>query len=214
MIPHRTPSVLPLLYPSLVWRMPADVKTLYLTFDDGPVPGPTEFVLEQLARVEARATFFCIGDNIDKHPAVFREVIAQGHTVGNHTVNHLNGWGTRADAYLANTVAFDQLAASAGLPQPTRLFRPPYGRISRTQIRLLSNYRIIMWDALSRDYNQSLSTERCLKQSIRACRPGSIVVFHDSLKAQRNMEYVLPRLIDHFAGLDYRFEPLPTTGYR
>jgi peptidoglycan/xylan/chitin deacetylase (PgdA/CDA1 family) len=211
MIPHRTPFLLPLLFPSLVWRMPVSTRsTLYLTFDDGPVPGPTEFVLDVLKRHSIQSTFFCIGDNVRKHPAVFRSVLSHGHTVGNHTVNHLNGWNTSTDKYVANVLEFDQIASDGGLHQATRLFRPPYGRISRRQIARLKDYRIIMWDVLSLDYDRTISVERCLKQTIAACRPGSIVVFHDSLKAQKNMEYALPRLIDHFGGKDYDFGVIPT----
>ncbi len=189
--------------------MSPEDKGLYLTFDDGPVPGPTEFVLEHLRRFSLKATFFCIGDNVRKHPGIFRAIVADNHTVGNHTVNHLNGWRTPVQAYVENTTAFDAIAASTGFARPTRLFRPPYGRISRRQIHALRDYRIVMWDVLSRDYNAALSPERCLKQTIAACRPGSIIVFHDSLKAQRNMEYTVPRLIDHFGGMGYRFNAIP-----
>lgn len=212
MIPHRTPLLLPMLYPSLTWRMPAVGKKLYLTFDDGPVPGPTEFALEQLARFSLRATFFCIGDNIRKHADVFRTIYAHGHTVGNHTVNHVNGWKTNADTYVGNVETFDPIAAQAGLHQPARLFRPPYGRITLRQLRRLKDYRIVMWDVLSQDYRRTLSPEKCLRRTIAACRPGSIIVFHDSYKAQRNMEYALPRLIDHFGGMGYQFDSIPGSG--
>ncbi len=208
MIPHRAPFILPLLYPSLEWRVATDEKELYLTFDDGPVSGPTDFVLEVLARQGVQATFFCIGDNVRKHPAIFGRVIAHGHTVGNHTMNHLNGWSNRTDAYLENTLAFDPVATAAGLEKRTNLFRPPYGRITRAQIRALSDYRIIMWDVLSRDYNDRLPADRCLRNTIRVCRPGSIVVFHDSQKAWKNLEYSLPRVLDHFGGMGYRFRSM------
>ncbi len=208
MIPHRVPFFLPWFYPSLLWRMPTREKVLYLTFDDGPVPGPTDFVLEVLSRHKVRATFFCIGDNIRKHPDLFSRILASGHAVGNHTVNHLNGWKTSAQEYVANTTAFDSIAADAGLPNPARLFRPPYGQITRRQINMLKGYNIVMWDVLSQDYNPRLSGENCLKRTIRACRPGAIIVFHDSYKAQRNMEYTLPRLIDHFNRLEFRFSAL------
>ncbi len=209
MIPHRAPFFLPWLYPSLVWRMPATEKVLYLTFDDGPVPGPTDFALEVLARNNISATFFCIGDNIRKHPGLFARAVDAGHAIGNHTVNHVNGWKTNADSYLSNTRAFDTIAGEAGLHQPVKLFRPPYGRITRRQISLLKDYSIVMWDVLSQDYNQTLSAEDCLSRTINACRPGSIIVFHDSYKAQRNMEYALPRLIDHFSSQGFVFSKLP-----
>lgn len=209
MIPHRTPFFLPLLYPSLTWRMPSDESVLYLTFDDGPIPGPTEFVLDELRRSSIRATFFCIGDNVRKHPDIFSAILADGHTVGNHTVNHLNGWRTTTDRYVANAKSFDAIAAEAGLPEPTALFRPPYGQISYGQLRMLSDYRVIMWDVLTQDYRRALRPEECLRRTISACRPGSIIVFHDSVKAQRNMEFALPRLIEHFRAKDYRFEAIP-----
>jgi len=212
MIPHRIPFFLPMLYPALTWRMPAEKKCLYLTFDDGPIPGPTEFAIALLKEHSIQGTFFCIGDNIRKHPQLFREVLAHGHSVGNHTVNHLNGWRTPAERYVSNAKEFDAIASGAGLPEPTTLFRPPYGRISAAQIRILKddhNYNIVMWDVLSQDYNRSLSPENCLRRTIAACRPGSIIVFHDSLKAIRNMEYTLPRLIDHFGGKGFSFERIP-----
>ena len=209
MIPHRVPFFLPWFYPSLLWRMPTREKILYLTFDDGPVPGPTDFVLDVLSRHKIAATFFCIGDNVRKYPDLFSRILSLGHAVGNHTVNHLNGWKTNAQEYMANTSSFDSIAADAGLAKPARLFRPPYGQITRRQIRMLGAYNIVMWDVLSQDYNRRLSPENCLKRTIRACRPGSIIVFHDSYKAQQNMEYTLPRLIDHFSSLDFRFSKLP-----
>jgi Predicted xylanase/chitin deacetylase len=209
MIPHRTPSALPWLYPSLTWRMEPHEKTLYLTFDDGPVTGPTEYALEQLSALSVPATFFCIGDNVLKYPTIFNKIIAHGHSVGNHTVNHLNGWRHSTATYLSNVKEFDGIAANAGFQGPTNLFRPPYGRITRRQIKALGGYQIVMWDVLSQDYERSLSPENCLRRTIRACRPGSIVVFHDSYKAEPNMEYALPRLIDHFGGKGYVFKALP-----
>jgi len=205
MIPHRTPFFLPLIYPSLIWRMAVEGKKLFLTFDDGPMPGPSEFVLDVLSRHAIQATFFCIGDNIRKHPTIFSAMSAGGHAIGNHTVNHLNGWRTDAKTYVANTQAFDAIASQAGRHEPTKLFRPPYGRITWKQIRMLAEYKIIMWDVISQDYDRNLSKEKCLRKTIQACRSGSVVVFHDSLKAQRNMEYTLPRLIEHFGAKDFQF---------
>ena len=209
MIPHRTPSILRWLYPSIVWRMSGDEKDLYLTFDDGPVTGPTEFVLDQARRASIPVTFFCIGDNIRKHPQIFSQITAHGHTVGNHTVNHVNGWSVPSSQYISNVRAFDAVAQEGGLAVSTRLFRPPYGRITAKQIKDLNDLRIVMWDVLSQDYDKRLSPEQCLRRTIKACRPGSIVVFHDSYKAQRNMEYTLPRLIDHFGGLGFNFKGVP-----
>lgn len=189
--------------------MPADKHELYLTFDDGPVPGPTEFVLDELQKVSAKATFFCIGDNVRKHPGVFKKVVAAGHSIGNHTFNHLNGWKTKNKVYLGNVAQFEEILSTVHQPVPT-LFRPPYGRITREQIKALMRYRIIMWDVLTKDYDHSLSESNCLQRSIEATRPGSIVLFHDSVKAEKNLRFVLPRFLRHFADMGYAFKSIPS----
>ena len=208
MIPHQVPFFLPLLYPRLTWRMNPAEKELYLTFDDGPVPGPTESVLGILSHASIAATFFCTGDNIRKYPHIFSRIISHGHVVGNHTVNHINGWKTSTEKYIENVKAFDAIAGESGYRDGVRLFRPPYGRITRKQINGLADYRIVMWDVLSQDYDHHLSPEKCLRRTLAACRPGSIIVFHDSYKSQKNMEFVLPRLIDHLGGIGYDFKPI------
>ena len=203
---------MPWIYPGLLWSMPGDEKVIYLTFDDGPVPGPTEFVLDQLQSASALATFFCIGDNVRKHPGVFRRILAEGHAVGNHTFNHLKGWNYSVDEYLTNVqMCTDVMLATApeGFLAEKLLFRPPYGRITRRQIKALHARNIVMWDVLTQDYDAGLSAEKCLTNSIAATRPGSIVVFHDSLKAEQKLTYVLPKLIDHFAGKNFVFKSLP-----
>jgi len=205
----RNPFFLPWLYPGLTWRLAPERKDLFLTFDDGPIPGPTDFVLDQLSRVNAKATFFCIGDNIRKHPEIFQRVLREGHAVGNHTYNHLSGWKTSVLAYSANVLQCTEEMEKCG-PTKVELFRPPYGRITRRQIsRLKEDYRIIMWDVLTNDYAQNLQQADCLRGSIAATRPGSIVVFHDSLKAEKNIMYVLPRFLDHFASKGFSFKALP-----
>ncbi|MBX2962594.1 MAG: polysaccharide deacetylase family protein [Cyclobacteriaceae bacterium] len=206
---HRTPFFLPWLYPNLIWRMPGN--ELYLTLDDGPVPGPTEFTLDILNQFNIKATFFCIGDNVRKHADVYNRIIEEGHAVANHTFNHLNGWNTSLDLYTDNVVRCEQVMHSAhktGKPA-SKLFRPPYGRITRAQIKSLTGYKIIMWDVLSFDYDVSLSPEACLKNSIKVTRPGSIIVFHDSHKAEKNMRYALPRYIDHCLQKGYSFNRIP-----
>jgi peptidoglycan/xylan/chitin deacetylase (PgdA/CDA1 family) len=206
---YRAPFFLPWLYPNLVWRIPTEKKELYLTFDDGPVPGPTDFVLEVLAKHSIKATFFCIGDNVHKHPDVFKRVLDQGHTIGNHTFNHLKGWSTSLEKYLENVKQCEAEFRTSNLESRTlNLFRPPYGKITSSQIKALNDYRIVMWDVLTNDYDRAKSPEAVLKNSIRVTRPGSVIVFHDSIKAERNMNYALPHYIDHFLNLGYSFNML------
>lgn len=192
------------LYPQFVWRMSPNNPTLYLTFDDGPIPHVTEWVLNTLQSYRAKATFFCIGDNVRKHPQLLQCILNEGHTVGNHTYNHLNGWKTPLTAYTSNVEACKEV-----LP-PTRLFRPPYGRISRSQGKALltQGYQIVMWDVLTGDFSASIEPEKCLAKTIQYSQNGSIVVLHDSLKAEANLRYVLPRLLEHFSKQGFRFAAL------
>ncbi len=215
MLLFRTPAVLRWIYPNLLWRVNTDQREVYLTFDDGPVPGPTDFVLETLRAFGARATFFCIGDNIQKYPGIFDSIIREQHTIGNHTFHHLKGWNTSVGKYVHNTALCQShinghLAGSTHQQVPaTNLFRPPYGRITRSQIRALQNdFRIVMWDVLTSDYDRALSPERCLTGTLQATRPGSIVVFHDSLKAERNLRFVLPRFLEVMTKKGFVFKSL------
>ena len=198
----KSPRLLQALAPSLTWHIPTDEKVLYLTFDDGPIPGVTPFVLAELRRFGAQATFFCVGDNVRKHPDVFAQILAEGHTVGNHTFNHLNGWKTPLAPYLENVAACAQLVGS-------QLFRPPYGRLRRAQRKALEGqYRIVMWDVLSGDFDLNISGETCLENVLQNALPGSIIVMHDSLKAEPRLRFALPRVLEHFAGQGYAFEAL------
>ena len=222
MLIYRTPSFLPWIFSNLLWRVETKAKEIYLTFDDGPIPGPTEFVLDTLKQFNAKATFFCIGENISKHPEIFQQVIIEGHAVGNHTFKHMKGWSTSTEKYVSNVelcaneireklpIAGYQLPVTSNKQLETSLlFRPPYGRIRPKQIKMLKGkYQIVMWDVLTSDYNISQSPEACLKGSIKATRPGSIVVFHDSLKAERNMKYALPRYLEYFVKQGYVFKDL------
>lgn len=202
---HYSPFWLKAYFSTYLWRVPTTEKRLFITFDDGPIPDVTEWVLETLRDYRAKGTFFCIGDNVRKNPAVFKKVADQGHALGNHTYNHLNGWKTDDATYMANVQQCAEL-----LPQ-TQLFRPPYGRIKGTQAQeVLKNRKIVMWDVLSGDFSQEIKPETCLRKTIQYARPGSILLFHDSLKARRNMEYAVPRVLDHFSNLGYRFDALPT----
>ena len=201
----KTPFWLRWLYSSLVWRKKNRPNSIFLTFDDGPIPVVTPFVLDTLKSYHAKATFFCIGDNVRKHPEIFQTVIDEGHAVGNHTFNHLKGWDTDDDMYLENYQLCDNLVHST-------IFRPPYGRIKYSQISKLKalnpELEIIMWDVLSGDFDQGLSPESCLKNVLKNTRPGSIVVFHDSLKAFERLKHVLPQAMKVWTAKGYRFEAL------
>jgi peptidoglycan/xylan/chitin deacetylase (PgdA/CDA1 family) len=202
----RSPLLLKWYYPQLTWNKTRDHKVIYLTFDDGPIPDVTDFTLKTLQRYNGKATFFCIGDNITKHPQIFESIKNAGHSIGNHTFNHLKGWDTSDEVYLQN---FQKCQMLTG----TNLFRPPYGRIKKSQItQIKSQYpamEIVMWDTLSGDFDIGLSPQNCLHNVIKHTRNGSIIVFHDSLKAAERLYYALPRMLEHFSNLGYRFERLP-----
>lgn len=201
---HYAPFWLRAWYPEYRWREETREKKIFLTFDDGPIPQVTEFVLATLAQYHAKATFFCIGDNVRKHPDIYAKVLEAGHSVGNHTYNHVNGWKTDPQSYLVNFEKCRQV-----LNVETKLFRPPYGRMKKRQSRLLpAESRIIMWDVLTGDFSADITPKVCLSKSIQYTREGSIVLFHDSLKAWRNMSFTLPAFLDHFTREGYTFEAL------
>ncbi|MFC1225385.1 polysaccharide deacetylase family protein [Pedobacter sp. BG31] len=218
----KSPLLLKWYYPSLLWNKSRTEKVIYLTFDDGPIPNVTDFVLKTLKVFNAKATFFCIGDNIIKHPGVFERVKTDGHAIGNHTFNHLKGWKTDDETYLKNTLKCQELTQS-------NLFRPPYGRIKKSQIRSLelgawssesnapnnpqltthnSKLDIVMWDVLSGDFDINLSPEKCYQNVIKHTENGSIIVFHDSLKAFDRLEYALPRVLAYFTEKGFTFATL------
>lgn len=205
------------IYPDFLWRVKTDEKVIYLTFDDGPIPEITEFVLEELAKYQAKATFFCIGDNIMKHPDILQQIKNQEHTVGNHTFNHLKGWNTEDNVYFENfkkcNEAIKEYSERHSLitdnSSPTPNFRPPYGRIKKSQaLEILKTHEIIMWDVLSGDFDQSMPKEIVLKKSIQYSEAGSIVLFHDSVKASKNMMYALPKYLKHFSEQGFIFKKL------
>ncbi len=195
---------------NLIWDVETSNKEIFLTFDDGPVPELTEFVLNELNKYGARGTFFCVGDNIRKYPGIFQKVCEQGHAIGNHTFNHLKKWDTILDAYLKNIEKCRQIMELyCLLPKEQQLFRPPHGQMSPATIReLKSQYKIIMWDVLTYDFDKSHTAEQSLARSIKYTRPGSIVVFHDNVKAEEKLKYMLPRYLEHFAALGYKFNKL------
>ncbi len=247
----KTPWWLKKLYPQLVWNKARTTKTIFLTFDDGPIPIVTPWVLKTLKSFNAKATFFCIGDNINKHPAIFLQLKADGHAIGNHTYNHLKGWATADELYIKNFNKCQNLTQ-------TYLFRPPYGRIKRSQIFEIQKSKIkneesenlkvkskkskiknqntkndksqianpqsqirnpqseihnpqsqiIMWDVLSGDFDTALSPQKCLKNVLKHTQNGSIIVFHDSLKAWDRLQYVLPKALDYWKKQGFSFEGL------
>lgn len=201
----KTPWWLRALYPGFTWRLPSKEKVLYLTFDDGPHETATPFVLDQLKQYDAKASFFCIGKNVMAHAGIYERILQEGHAVGNHTQQHLNGWKTKDDLYLADI-------REASLFIRSGLFRPPYGRIKRSQYRKLlaadPSFKIIMWSVLSGDFDTNLTPEACLAYVLYHSRPGSIIVFHDSTKAWERMQYALPRVLAHFSKEGYVFKSI------
>ncbi|MES2430685.1 MAG: polysaccharide deacetylase family protein [Bacteroidota bacterium] len=202
----KIPWFIKKVYPSCIWSMPLkEKKTIYLTFDDGPHPIATPFVLNELSKYNAKATFFCIGDNVTQFPEIYNSVLQAGHSIGNHTFNHLNGGKTKTVDYINNI-------SKAGEVINSKLFRPPYGRITAAQIRALKKklpiYKIIMWNVLSGDFDTTISVEKCWRNVEENLSDGSIVVFHDSEKAFRNLEYVLPKVLENFSQKGYSFEKL------
>jgi peptidoglycan/xylan/chitin deacetylase (PgdA/CDA1 family) len=203
----KTPNWLKWVYKSCFWEIKTDEKKIFLSFDDGPHPQITPFVLEELRKYNAKATFFCIGDNVSKYPDVYKKIIDEGHMVGNHTQNHLNGWKTEDKLYLDNI-------AMAQKHIDSDLFRPPYGRITRFQLSQLTllrfNLKTIMWTILSGDFDKSISKEDCRDNVILNAKEGSIVVFHDSEKARERMTFALPEVLNYFASKGYVFEKITT----
>ena len=189
----KTPWLLKKMSPaSLTWSMIAKENEIYLTFDDGPHPTITPFVLDQLRQYDAKGTFFCLGKNVQLYHDVYRRVIEEGHSIGNHTHNHLNGWKVKDAEYFENIFLAKKYIDS-------KLFRPPYGRISRFQIQQLQSiFKIIMWDVLSGDFDVKLSPQKCLSNVISNTVPGSVIVFHDSEKAFHRLEYTLPKALEFF----------------
>lgn len=200
----KTPWLLKKIYSTLIWNIePTNTNTIYLTFDDGPHPIATPFVLDVLKKYNAKATFFCIGKNVVLYPEIYSRVIAEGHSLGNHTHNHFNGFKTADNDYIKNVKQASEHIKSS-------LFRPPYGRITRFQSKLINQlgFKIIMWDVLSGDFDVKLSKEKCLENVLLNTKNGSIVVFHDSDKASEKLEYTLPKTLEHFSRNNFSFKAL------
>jgi peptidoglycan-N-acetylglucosamine deacetylase len=202
MNPVQIPWILKKTLTSLTWEMDHAVPALYLTFDDGPTPGITAEVLSILDQYNAKATFFCIGRNAERYPDIFKKMVANGHAAGNHTYSHLKGWYTRNWDY------FNDIALAARFV-PSHLFRPAYGMMTPSQVRYLKRqYRIVLWSIMSYDFDLATSPERCLSHVLKHARPGSVIVFHDSLKASEKVLYALPRVLEHFSGKSYEFNSI------
>ena len=197
--------------PTLVFSISTSKKKLYLTFDDGPTTEITEWVLQQLKIYNAKATFFCIGKNINNHPEIFDEIIDGGHRIGNHTQNHLKGWKTKNEVFFENITATEKILLEKGVVDLPKLFRPPYGKIKPSQVHFLKgkNYKIIMWDVLSLDFDKNVKPEKCLQNVLKNAENGSIIVFHDSVKASEKMMYVLPKILEYYSKKGYRFCVIP-----
>jgi peptidoglycan/xylan/chitin deacetylase (PgdA/CDA1 family) len=201
----KTPAWLKWMYPSLLWKIKEEEKALYLTFDDGPHETATPFVLDTLKQYNAKATFFCIGKNVVQHKNIYERIIEEGHAVGSHTYNHLNGWKTNDEQYIENILLAQKEINS-------NLFRPPYGRITRSQIKQLHykvpELKIVMWDVLSGDFDVILSKEKCADHVIKKAGAGSIIVFHDSTKAWERMCFALPKVLEFFSKQGYVFKAI------
>ena len=207
--PIKTPLAAKKMFPNYVWDVQSNEKVIYLTFDDGPTPEITNWTLNTLKKYNAKATFFCIGNNIEKHPDIFQNILDEGHAIGNHTFNHVKGWKTKIKNYLEE-VHKAQKIIKFHESSSVNLFRPPYGQITPKQGKKLieKGYKIIMWDVLSFDWDKSVMPETCLNNVIDKTVNGSIIVFHDSIKASKNMQYALPKVLDYFSGKEYTFKSL------
>ena len=197
----KTPNWVKRIFKNRIWSFTSKEKNIYLTFDDGPTPNITEWVLQELKKYNAKATFFCIGKNIENHPHIFNQIIEEGHSVGNHTHNHLNGFKCNTVSYIENVVlAEKEIERNVPNNKISKLFRPPYGKLKFSEANKLrkKGYKIIMWDVLSADFDTEISEEKCLQNVLKNTVNGSIIVFHDSIKASKKLQYVLPKVLEFY----------------
>jgi peptidoglycan-N-acetylglucosamine deacetylase len=227
----KSPKLIQALFSDYTWRIATDIREIYLTFDDGPHPDITPWVLKILADYNAKATFFCVGENMVKYPEIYSQIIQQKHSIGNHTFNHINGWKTNNNTYFDNIYKTEEIIKKKerekrkekkeGESYPsdpttnnrqatTKLFRPPYGKIKSSQSKILikNGFKIIMWDVLSGDFDINIPKEKCFQNVINHVQKGSIVVFHDSEKAFKNLEFALPKTLEYFSENGYTFKAL------
>lgn len=199
-----TPAIIRRVFPNIVWDFPYThtSDTLFLTFDDGPIPEVTPWVLSVLKKYKAKATFFCVGENVVRYPEVYQRILDEGHAVGSHTFKHINGWKTSYEDYIADVKKASEVIK-------TKIFRPPYGKITPMQLKFVRTelkYRLVMWDILSKDFVRELPEQDCFYNVIDYAKPGSVIVFHDSLKTARKLQYVLPKILEMYRSEGYRFD--------
>lgn len=219
--PVKTPKIVKAMFQNYVWDIATPNKTIYLTFDDGPTPQITDWTLQTLKQFNAKATFFCVGNNIENHPNIFQNILKQEHAIGNHTQNHVKGWRTKTTNYVENVLLTEsvlkkqilnynasKVEANHGLS--VNLFRPPYGQITPKQGKRLTQlgYKIVMWDVLSFDWDSTISSNQCFQNVISKSKKGSIIVFHDSIKASKHMQFALPKVLEYFTQKGYTFKTL------
>jgi len=197
------PDILKKIYgKNITWKMDPSEKSIWLTFDDGPNPAVTPWVLDILKKYDAKATFFCLGKNVESNPEIFKTIIREGHSVGNHSYSHKNGWCTHSNVYIADVEKCNQYVNA-------KFFRPPYGKLKPSQLQQLKQkYSIILWSLISGDFDINLKKEKCLDAVLNYTKSGTIIVFHDSLKAKEKLEFVLPKFLEHFKNLGYTFPAL------
>lgn len=204
MMLYHTSDYVAKLFPKATFHMSRSEKVIYLTFDDGPHPDITKWVLQELKKYKAKATFFCVGENLQNHPEFVDLFYKEGHVIGNHTYNHLNGWKTPFMEYLKNVDKFQDVFKS-------ELFRPPYGKVGLQQINaLIEEFRVCLWDVLVGDFDKKMTSDQCLEHTLKHTDSGSILVFHDSLKAEQKMKLILPKVLEHFHKLGFIFEAIPS----
>jgi peptidoglycan-N-acetylglucosamine deacetylase len=198
----KTPNIIRLFMPKLVCRIPNNHNNIFLTFDDGPTPEITPWVLDELKKYSAKATFFCLGQHVKSNPLIFERIVSEGHTIGNHSFSHLNGWNNNNRKY------FDDVE-KAGSIIPTKLFRPPFGTMKYSQYNALKEiYKLVLWDVMPGDFDETLSKENCLLNVLRYSKSGSIVVFHDTLKAEQKLRFVLPEILIYFTKMGFLFNSI------
>jgi len=207
----KMPRIIMRFFSKYTWRFSSKKKEIFLTFDDGPTPEITEFILSELKKHDAKATFFCIGKNIKNHPELFSQLISDGHSIGNHTQNHLKGWKTSTKDYVDNVLECENtITQFNNTTIKQQLFRPPYGKIKKSQAKELfkRNYKIIMWDVLSADFDTTISNEKCLRNILDNTTEGSVIVLHDSVKAAERMKYALPKVLKTFSDKGFVFKAI------